>query len=529
MKPVTYSFGKKLGTWAMAAVMVALAPACDVTDLTPLSNISEATAFENADRVELAVVGMYNAAQSGFYAGGQVRGYPFGAAAIQQAEMRGEDMVNQALFYAITNQATYTPFSANNVFHWNTLFALINQCNVVISGVQGAVSEGLIAAEVGLAYEGEARFLRALSYHELLIHFARPFADNNGANPGVPIRQTAVNSASSVSDAINQGRNSVAEVYDFILADLDFAETNLPATRSGNLKVTRATAGAAVALKTRVKQHKGDWSGVISEGNKIVSSAAPFTSAIGGFTLNASPAGAFDNNFTSESVFSIENAVTDNPGVNGALPTMLGNPLAGGRGLVLVGPYIHNDADWLDTDLRRDLLSNNGRSFFTEKYTDFVGRSDAAPILRYAEVLLNLAEAEARVNGVTERAVSLLNAVRNRAVTDPADQFTTGSFADSKALLRAILKERRIELLAEGRRWPDIHRLALDADFSEGGIPAKLAFGDFAFTDYDLVNRPQPTKSIPFIPYSDFRFLWPIPADELAQNPTLAEQQNPGY
>ncbi len=522
-------FGRKLGTWAMATALVALAPSCDVTDLNPIENISEATAFENADRVDLAVVGVYNAGQSGFFAGGVDRGYPFGAASIEQGEMRGEDMVNQALFYAITNQATYSPFTANNVFMWNTLFGLINQANVTIVGIRGAVADGLLTDAEGSAFEAEVRFLRALSYHELSIHFARPYADNNASNLSVPIRSTAVNSATAVTEAIDQGRNTVAEVYDFILADLDFAEANLPATRTGRLQVSRATSGAAIALKTRVKQHMNDWSGVIEESNKIVSASAPFTSAIGGFTLNASPSGVFVNNYTAESVFSFENSVVDNPGVNGALPSMLGNPAKGGRGLVLVGPYIYNDPEWLEDDLRRDLLSENGRSYFTDKYSDYVGRSDAAPIIRYAEVLLNYAEAEVRVNGLSERGLSLLNAVRNRAVTDPADQFTLADFADANALLSAILKERRIELLAEGRRWADIHRLALDPVFSTGGIPAKLAFADFAFTDYDLDTRPEPTRTIPFIEYSDGRFLWPIPAQELANNPTLAEQQNPGY
>ena len=523
------SISTSFRTLILALGLLILMPACDVTDLSPIANISEATAFENAERAELAVVGVYNAAQSGFFAGGQGRGYPLCAASIQQGDMRGEDMVNQALFYAITNEATYTPFSANNVFMWNTLFGVINQANVVIEGLRGAVTNGFLTAEQGAAFEGECRFLRALSYHELAIHFARPYADNGGNNLCVPIRQTAVNSASTVSDAISQGRNTVAEVYAFILSDLDYCEQSLPATRAGIRKVTRATSGAAIALKARVKQHKGDWPGVIAESNKIVSASAPFTSPIGAFVLNANPEGAFSNNYTNESVFSIENAVTDNPGVNGALPAMLGNPAVGGRGLVLVGPYIYNEPLWLVSDLRRTMLSNNGRSYFTEKYKDKVGRSDAAPILRYAEVLLTLAEAEARQNGLTEKALSLLNEVRNRAVTEPADQYQLADFADANALIAAILMERRIELLAEGRRWADIHRLALDPNFSPGGIPAKVAFAGFAFTDYDPVTQPQPTKGIPFIEYSNFRFLWPIPADELAQNPTLSTQQNPGY
>lgn len=505
---------------SLAGAMVLALTSCEVTDLEPLSFFSETSAFSTPERAELATIGMYNAAQSGTYLGGAVRGYPFGAANVQQSEMRGEDMVNQALFYQITNEATYTPFSANNVWHFNTLFTLINQANIVIEGATGALDGGLLTAAVANGYIGEARFMRALAYHELMIHFARPYVDGNGNNPGLPIRNFAVNSAGKVEEAKATPRSTVAQVYAFILEDLDFAETNLPETRTGFQKATRATKGAAVGLKSRVKLHMGDWAGVVTEGNKLIN-------GLGGYALAGTVSGPYSNT-SSEAIFYIDNATTDNPGVNGALPAMLTNPTKGGRGLVLVGPNIYNDARWLDSDLRRGLLSNNGRSYFTEKYTDITGRSDSNPILRYAEVLLNVAEAEARLSATpSQRALDLLNQVRNRAVTDAASQFELADFATSNDLISAILFERRIELLAEGRRWADITRLSQDPVHGLPGIPAKVRFGDFTFASYDLVNRPVINGTAPALPYSDFRYLWPIPADELAQNPGIG--QNPGY
>ncbi|TAE47475.1 MAG: RagB/SusD family nutrient uptake outer membrane protein [Bacteroidetes bacterium] len=517
----------RISTILFAVFLLWATPACEVTDLQPATQFSEVTAFSSPQRVELAVIGMYNASQSGSYAGGAVRGYPFGAASFEQNEMRGEDLVNQALFFAITYESTYTPFSANNVWMWNTLFTLINQANIVIEGVQTAAAEGIITGEVAASYEGEARLMRALAYHELLINFSRPFADGNGSAQGLPIRDFAVNSPADVDAGIAEGRATVAETYAFILEDLDFAEENLVVTRTGAGRVSRATKGAAIALKTRVKLHKGDWAGVLTEADKLVPAAAPYTSPIGAYTLTAAPDGPFTNNQSSEAIFIMENVDTDNPGVNGALPAMLGNPAKGGRGLVVVGPAIYNFAPWTSTDKRRNLLSNDGKVYYTDKYKDITGRGDDAPIIRYAEVLLNAAEAAARL-GNTTRGLDLLNAVRNRAV-DAADQYTAASFADQKSLVQAILDERRIEFLAEGRRWPDIHRLALDADFTSNGIPAKTRFGDITFAQYDVVTRPAITRGLAAIPYADYRFLWPIPADELAQNPTLAAQQNPGY
>jgi hypothetical protein len=279
----------------------------------------------------------------------------------------------------------------------------------------------------------------------------------------------------------------------------------------------------------RVKQHMGDWAGVITEGNKLVPATAPYVSAIGGWKLTATPEGPFINNTSDESVFSVKNDANDNPGTNAALARMLGSPALTARGLVRVSPVSYNLPAWRCDDLRRTtLLTQDGRSYYTTKYKDYVNWSDAAPQIRYAEVLLMLAEAEARNgSGVSTRAIDLLNAVRNRAVTDPVNHYTAASFADKKALLQAILDERRIEFLAEGKRWGDIHRLAVDSDFSPGGIPAKMTFANALFSTYNCTTPPVLIKGVQAIPYNDFRFLWPIPLEEVQQNPNI--DQNPGY
>jgi hypothetical protein len=414
---------------------------------------------------------------------------------------------------------------------WAGLYGLINKANGVIEGVRTAETSGVLTAEQAQAYEGEARFLRAMSYHELLIHFARPYLDNATSNPGVPYRETFVNTPEKVQEALKQGRNTVAEVYTKILEDLDYAELRLPDARPGTQKITRATKGAAIALKTRIRLHQGAWSEVITEGNKLISPSAPFTSPIGGYSLMPTPEGPFVNNAGPESIFSLENASSDNPGVNGALASMLASPQIGGRGLVAVSPRLFNAPFWPCSDLRRtQLLTNDGRTYYTAKYTDPVNNSDFTPLIRYAEVLLNVAEATARVNGVDPRAVELLSAVRNRAVTTAVEQYTAASFPDANGLVSAILNERRIEFLGEGRRWADIHRLATDPVFTTNGIPAKVTYGTATFATYNCQTKPAVAANVPAVPYSDFRFLWPIPAAELANNPTLADQQqNPGY
>lgn len=530
------TFRSKAVSFFSAGLLLCIT-ACDVTDLEPQDQVSETLAFETPSLIELSVAGMYDVAQSGTYdplngQAIQVRGYPFGAASIEQAEMRGEDMINVAGFYAITYQNNITPASPNNVNMWSSLYALINVANAVIEGSRTAGTSAVVSAEQADAYEGEGRFMRALAYHELLLHFAKPYSDKAGENPGVPYRDFYINTPAKIDQAVTQGRNTVAEVYTKILEDLAFAEENLPETRTaGSQKVTRATKGAAIALAQRVRLHQGNWAQAVDEGAKLISASAPFTSPIGDYTLTPAPQEPFVTNTSSEAIFSIENASNDNPGVNGALPNMLGSPTNGARGLVAISPRIYNAPFWECDDLRRtQLLANDGRSYFTSKYRDPVNNSDFAPVIRYAEVLLNQAEALVRsTNSVEPRAVELLNAVRSRAVTSPAKQYTVASFADANALIQAILNERRIEFLAEGRRWADIHRLANDPVFSTNGIPAKVTFGTATFATYNCETKPTVAAGILAVPYTDARFLWPIPAAEIANNPTLAAQQNPGW
>lgn len=520
----------RLRTFVAALVLTAVAISCDkdVTDLQPFDRITETAAFSTPERCGLSMVGVYDAAQSGFYAGGVVRGYPFGAANVEQGDNRGEDVLNVATFYAITYESTYNPTSANNVYHWETLFGLINKANIVIEGVQGAQQTGVLTEAQAKAYEGEGRFLRALAHHELLIHFARPYNHTADASHlGVPYRTRAVNTAAAKDAAAQQGRNSVKECYEMLIEDLDFAEQNLPATRTGTLNISRATSGAAVALKTRIYQHMGRWDMVITEGNKLNG---------GSYSLTATPEGPFASySANTESVFSIENSSVDNSGVNGALPVMYS--ISPGRALVAVSPIIYNAPFWDATDLRRTQVNkHNGRAYFSNKYRNITTQDDWNPIIRYAEVLLNVAEAQLRIASPDmTTALSLLNQVRNRAVTDPAKQYTAGTFADAKAMLQAVLNERRIEFLSEGRRWADIHRLAKDPDFSTGGIPAKVLYNQTTFAswepglNYDANGNYTGTLGKPAIPYDDYRFLWPIPTTELNTNPVLSAQQNPGY
>lgn len=248
----------------------------------------------------------------------------------------------------------------------------------------------------------------------------------------------------------------------------------------------------------------------------------------GGYALTDDPYGPWENNTSEENIFSMNMSANDNLNVNAALANMYGSDALGGRGEVAISPIIWNEDFWHPDDLRRQSPfvepGSSGR-LFTAKYNDYTNNADFSPILRYAEVLLNLAEAEARMNN-TARGSALLNAVRDRNISGAMTSY--GTIANQNTLIERILQERRIEYLAEGQRWKDIHRNAVDPNFSTGGIPAKMASASVDGSTYSIGDTDL-TKINPFIPYDNFRFLWPLPASETSINPTLAEQQNPGY
>ena len=185
---------------------------------------------------------------------------------------------------------------------------------------------------------------------------------------------------------------------------------------------------------------------------------------------------------------------------------------------------------WLATDKRREegvMVTTAAGRKFTNKYKDDVNYTDAAPVIRYAEVLLNMAEANARLSNLPA-ALTNLNLVRNRSLANPATEaYTATSFTTPTTMVGAILTERRIEFVMEGRRWSDIHRLQGDDLQPIVGIPAKIVNGNPPAADFILGTPYSGALSVATI--NDFRFLWPIPQIEIVNNPTLAAQQNPGW
>ena len=463
---------------------------CNRDLLTPIpqTSVSDASAFSTANRVSTQLLSLYEALKVGNFYGGRFVIY---------GDIKGEEFINETSNLVTGSDvwslnATNSATAVSNL--WQYAYQTINKCNVFLDGMAAGGST-VVGAETAAKYIAEAKLVRALSYYSLLQFYAKPYADGNGGSLGVPLRLKGIKGAGES----NLARSTVAEVYTQILADLNDAESALPSTyATASDNTTRAHKNTAIALKTRVYLSMQNYASVVTEANKLVPATAPFKAATGvANTLQADIATVFTAYTTTESIFSMPMTGTagDNPGTQNQIayyfsPTAA-NGGVGNQEYSLNPKGIIADSSWKSTDKRRAFVkaTSNGKNWLTKykapsPYTDYV------PVIRYAEVLLNLAEAKVRTtNAVDAQAIALLNAVRGRS--DAATTFTAANFATPAALIAAILQERRIEFLGEGLRNNDLMRL-------QQTIPAKGSI---------LAKAP-----------GESGYIWPISASELALN-----------
>ncbi len=467
---------------------------CDKELLTPIpqTSITDITSFDTPERVANQARSMYSALKNGNFYGGRYIAY---------GDIRGEDFINET-----TNGVTGfdvwnlnpTGTSQNSVKNlWSQAYYTINLCNLFIDGM-AAKGTAVVGSTLSANYLGEAMLIRALSYYSLLQYYARPFADGSGSKPGLPLRLTGIKGSGSSDLA----RSTVAQVYTQILSDLNFAETNLPLTNVAAENTTRAHRNTAIALKTRVYLSMQNYASVITEANKIVAqSVAPFSATSGVLhALQPSITTIFLTNYvTTESIFSLPMTVTggDNPGTQNQLGLYFvrNGASLGAAEYSLNASGIIANAGWTAADVRRaSLIFTNPTTLkqFVSKYQNGSPYLDYPPVIRYAEVLLNLAEAIARTTaGVDAKALALVNAVRKRS--DPA---TTIVATTQQQLIDAIMLERRIEFLGEGLRNNDLMRL-LQTIPAKGSVPAKTP--------------------------SETGYIWPISSDELSLNRLMTD------
>ena len=358
-----------------------------------------------------------------------------------------------------------------------------------ILAVNNIIDADIPVTETSSQLKGEAMTLRALIYFNLVRLYAKPFTVDPNAD-GVPLVLT-------YDPTLKPARSKVSEVYVQIEKDLDEAFGLMTNTTKNSSYVTKYVARA---LAAKVSLTKGDWANAKTAAQDVVDN--------GGYTLApASDYVAYWANPTPvsnklETIFEVSNDGIDNNGNNSL--AYFYDPA--GYGDVFAVDALSNL--YSATDVRKQLLEPGDKSGqpinIVLKYPNSSNAADKDDdkIIRYADVLLILAEASARTSDeVTAR-------LRLNEVAQKRDPSFAGYSSTGQALIDDIILERRKELAFEGDRYWDLMRLNLDVQRVN-------------------LNNNYPSNTPLTLSAGNNKRIWPIPKAERDVNPNVT--QNPGY
>lgn len=150
-------------------------------------------------------------------------------------------------------KGTYTERTSFIQKKWQTAYEGVFRANLMLQNIDGVEMDNARKT----VYKGEARFMRALYYFHLFDFYG-----------GVPLYDETTIVANEFMN-MKKPRSSADETVKFILDDLDEAVRTLP-VKWENTEYGRATRGAAVALRGKVKLFTKDYAGAKADFEKIV-------------------------------------------------------------------------------------------------------------------------------------------------------------------------------------------------------------------------------------------------------------------
>lgn len=206
--------------------------------------------------------------------------------------------------------------------------------------------------------------------------------------------------------------------------------------------------------------------------------------------------------------------------------------------------YWNNDGKWRITwdsqDLNNSLVinvrSNSGyqnNKWAVERQVADYNESIDYPVIRYAEVLLNYAEAVYELNGSisdTELDYSL-NLVRQRINKDMPKLSNSFVSANGLSMREEIRRERTVELFLEGFRIDDLKRWAnASIEMKQDQLGVKFT-GTWFEANWSAQSRQLNSEGCIILydsrNWEDKHYLYPLPSDQRQLNPQLG--QNPGW
>ena len=434
-------------------------------DVQPFQTLSEDKALLTESDVSGTLVGAYDAVSSAAAYGGDMM-------ILNDLIGNRTNISFRGTFQGLT-EAYNTQMISTNSFAagtWSAAYNAINVANNVLENVSKVTSSATRKNSV----EGQALFLRASMYFELVKLYAKPFNDGDpNTNLGVPLVLTATKAP--ITDADYKARATVRAVYDQVVADLIKAESLMPST---NTKF--ATKWAAAAQLSRVYLMLGNYTEAAAAANRVIAGSGK--SITPEFKNNWFTYINFGGVTPNEYIFYIK--VTNQDGAN-SFNTYYGAPLgafpgsAGRRDMRIQNAHLNI---YETGDLRGAFFTGSGATRYTLKHLDRFGD---VPVIRLAEMYLTRAEANFRQNtSVGATPLADVNLIRKRA-----------GLADLTAVtLDAILKERAAELAFEGNNLFEAQRLK---------------------------------KSIATTAWNSVKLIMPIPQREMDVNKNLV--QNEGY
>jgi hypothetical protein len=430
------------------SVLLIFGSCTKVLDLEPAQNLSNDVALSSDVSVKQVLVGAYDAISTSSLYGGNT---------FRNAELYGgEGEIIWLGTYVGPKEIFLRQILVTNddvVALWTDAYFCINICNNVLSALT------VVNEADRNRVEGEAKFLRACVYFELVRFFGQQYeAGQNNSQLAVPLILTPTQ---TLADNSTIARNNVEECYAQIISDLTDAENLLP-VKNGNY----ATSNAASAILSRVYLQQNDYANARDNADKVIGS--------GTYSMVTNYIDEFgqDNN-TKEDIFAIQNSEQDG---NNSMNTYFSTAANGGRGDVQIEQSFYDLFD--PTDIRRTLYYKNGGKWRSGKYNNQFGN---LAVVRLAEMYLIRAECNERLGtSVGAAAVDDYNVTHVRA----------GLPAALSVTLDDIIFERRLELAQEGIKVHDVKRM-------HGTI------GTMA--------------------YNDVKMVFPIPQRDIEINPNLIQ------
>lgn len=482
---------------ALVFFLLALASCDDVLNVESPSLFSESTIWSgNETALDSYVIGHYGAVRD--------------RAQLNSLNDRFTDALTDVIKSGDWNQAQrynrvmvtnyFTPESCGILDNWNDTYLRIRRENEFFRDLEihkDKYQEAFLKPRIA-----EMHFLRAFSYHYLIRVFG-----------GVVLR-TAVDGPSEN----NKPRSTEADSWQYAIDELKLAAEDLP-LKWDEANFGRVTRAAAYGFLSRVALYARQWDLAVEAADKCKAS---------GGALDPSFANVFSNQHSAENLLTVTffpsstaaNLSTNSdpmfrpsgdgqthPGDRKILSWLVptaeladtyemadGTPFSWekhghdpytGREPRFYASLLYNGAEWegrvvetfeggkdgIQRFEKSNATSSTVTGYYLKKFItendhswDTQGSSHFDILLRYAEVLLNKAEALAQADWNTNRAASLatLNEVRAR-VGLPARDATS-----LEAFMRLVEHERIVELAGEGFRYWDLRRWRRAMDVLNG-------------------------------------------------------------